>query len=97
MGSWKTIYLFFTKKAFLTCGWKPFKAKLMNSERIGQHIESEKGHYVFDLNVLVKHGISILIEIIEDLNKHKEIISTNAGIIGGSNIDFFQVYTERAF
>jgi len=77
--------------------WKRFNKRLINAELVGQHIDKEEGHYHFGIAQLKRKKIALLPEMKIDFEQHKKFLATNAGIIGGKNVDFFKAYSERAF
>ncbi|WP_313790281.1 DUF6734 family protein [Flagellimonas meridianipacifica] len=77
--------------------WKRFNSSLEKSELIGQHLDNEENHYHTSMHHLEKNNISIPQELKDDFAILKRFNSTNAGILGGKNIDFFQEYVDRAF
>jgi uncharacterized protein DUF6734 len=77
--------------------WQKFKKELESAPLIGQHLERVEGHYNYGINQIRKHGFSLLPEFEKDFQKQKKFNATNAGILGGNNVDFFKEYVERAF
>lgn len=77
--------------------WGRFGQDIENAELIGQHLDIEEGHYYHSLQHLERNNIQLLEEFKNDFSSRKRFDSSNAGIIGGNNIDFFKDYVDRAF
>ncbi len=77
--------------------WEKFSAALEKAQLIGQHVDTDEGHYDFGIQQLVRRNIAIPFEMKRDFATHKKFKATNAGILGGTNLDFFKEYVDRAF
>lgn len=76
--------------------WKRFPEKLLNAELIASNIEID---LYFNKDILddVEKNFRYLPKYLKGVNNHKNIFSSNTGIVGGSNIPFIQRYCEEAF
>lgn len=77
--------------------WSPFEKRLEKAELVGQHVDEEEGHYHFGITHLKNHNIKLLPEFEKDFDTYGRFNATNAGIIGGNNIEFFREYVDRSF
>ncbi len=77
--------------------WEKFDQQLEQAELLGQHMDSEEGHYHFGMKQLEQAGFVIPEVLISDFGIENRFKATNAGIIGGCNTDFFKEYVEMAF
>jgi hypothetical protein len=77
--------------------WKPLDKELVKKELIAQNLETEASYYKPVLEH-IKTNLSFLPgEIIDELQTGQVIQSYNAGILGGSDISFFQEYCGKVF
>ncbi len=74
--------------------WKPFEANLMQAPLIAQNIDGDLDVYKQCLQV-IKSKASFVPDWIHD--ESLENRAYNAGLVGGSNLDFFKEYTQLAF
>jgi hypothetical protein len=78
--------------------WKPFGDEILNRQAlIVQNMECNYSWYYTQLDSIKTHFSYIPTDILTNYSVDKTLISVNAGIIGGSDIDFFQRYTDEAF
>lgn len=78
--------------------WEPFDQKLMEKPLIAQNLEfGSKDYYEKMFSDIKKNLDFIPEEMMKVLEKEKSIWAYNAGIFGGSDINFFQKYTTQAF
>jgi|TARA_E500000318_G_scaffold111365_1_gene129708 hypothetical protein len=77
--------------------WERFGKELEDAELIGQHLDLEEGHYHYSIQHLEKNKFNLPKEFKNDFDSRRRFDSSNAGIIGGNNIDFFKEYVDRAF
>lgn len=77
--------------------WERFPEKIENARLLGQNIDLNESIYEFGVKMLNDQGISLLPELIDDYTTGKTYNATNAGIIGGSETDFFKEFVDRAF
>lgn len=77
--------------------WERFNKTLEEAQLIGQHVDMDEGHYNFGIQQLVQYNITIPYEMKRDFAVHKKFMATNAGILGGTHLDFFKEYVDRAF
>lgn len=77
--------------------WERLGPFIENAELCAQHMDSKEGHYHFAMNQLKNSKIVFPREFRNDYDVQKKYNASNAGIIGGTNIDFFQEYVELAF
>lgn len=79
--------------------WEPFKDEVVNSELFVQNFEVNYSYYKAPLMQMEEHFDyipDIFKDVLSDI-KEKSIISINAGIIGGSDTDFFTTYSSLVF
>jgi len=77
--------------------WEKFHANLESAPLVGQHLEREEGHYKYGIKQLEAAHIALPKVCSEDFEKLQSIGATNAGILGGNNIQFFKNYVRHAF
>ena len=77
--------------------WERLGPSIEKAPLVAQHIDSKEGHYHFAMQQLQNSKVSLPSEFIEDFKVQKKFSASNAGIIGGSNIDFFKDYVQTAF
>jgi len=77
--------------------FEKFDNSLLNGELIGQNIEVATEYYTSTQRLLEKHFTFFPTCVKRDFDSETPITSINAGILGGSNIEFFQEYTKLAF
>jgi hypothetical protein len=78
--------------------WKPFGDEVFNRQAlIVQNMEYDYPWYYTQLNDIKKNFSYISKDIVKTYSSDKPLTSINAGIIGGTDIDFFQQYTVEAF
>ncbi|MEO1487503.1 MAG: DUF6734 family protein [Bacteroidota bacterium] len=70
--------------------WEKLDNTLDNAELIGQHMDNNEGPYHYSMEQLKKHDISIPKVMEDDFSIQKKFYATNAGILGGNNVDFFK-------
>ncbi|WP_123803310.1 DUF6734 family protein [Maribacter sp. 4G9] len=75
--------------------WKGFPQPLLDSELIASNLEKD---LFFNKEILdeVEKNFKVIPAHLKGVNIHKNIFSSNAGIIGGSNISFIQKYCKEA-
>ena len=76
--------------------WKPFEDKLLNSGLIAQNIEKATVYYENMMRSLKAGLIYIPSEIIAEGEKGNPVCSYNAGIFGGTDVEFFKSYANKA-
>lgn len=77
--------------------WDRLGKDIENAELIGQHLDIDESHYHHSLNHLKGIDFYMPRELEMDFSTNKRFDATNAGILGGNNLDFFQEFVERAF
>ncbi len=77
--------------------WNRFGRELEMADLAGQNIETDENYYHQSMQYLKDNDFQILDEFKADFSLRKEFGATNAGIIGGNNLDFFKEYVDRAF
>ena len=77
--------------------WEKFNGALEKAPLVAQHREVDFIHYKDAYNDLLKYHTYIPDLITEDFKKYGRIDASNAGIFGGSDLDFFKEYVEEAF
>ncbi len=76
--------------------WKPFDYNLLKKELITQNLEVSTDYYETHMKALEAKLIYFPPEIIAERKRTNPIYAYNAGIFGGSDIPFFQEYTQKA-
>ncbi|MCF8716355.1 hypothetical protein JM658_16110 [Joostella atrarenae] len=77
--------------------WGKLGSEYENAELVGQNLDLYEGHYHFAMNHLKELDFSFPHELVEDFKIQKKFKATNAGIIGGNNLDFFREFGDRSF
>lgn len=77
--------------------WEKFGDVIETAPLIAQHQEIDYSHYREAYDDLKKYHDFIPEILIEDYKKYGKIDASNAGIIGGNDLDFFKKYTQEAF
>jgi hypothetical protein len=80
--------------------WGKFSEQLEKSSLLCQHKEHGKFHSDFYTGIFMEMAscFDFYPEVLDkSINKYGNIISVNAGIIGGQNYEFFKGYTEKVF
>ncbi len=77
--------------------WEKFSAKIEKAQLVAQHVDDEETHYNFAMDHLKTNNIQIPSILLKDLRRYNKYNASNAGIIGGNNIDFFKEYVKEAF
>ncbi|MGB3181584.1 MAG: DUF6734 family protein [Cyclobacteriaceae bacterium] len=77
--------------------WKPFSDRLAAAPLVAQNMESYTSHYTFQYGEVYQYFDTIP-SYLQDLDKQFEYIpAINAGILGGTDLEFFRTYTAAAF
>jgi len=76
--------------------WEPFDETLLNGNLIAQNMEFATSFYENTMLSLETHLTYMPNEITLERNENNTIYAYNAGILGGSDIDFFRLYTQKA-
>lgn len=76
--------------------WKPFDDNLLKKELITQNLEVSTDYYETHMKALEAKLIYFPPEIIAERKKNNPIYAYNAGVFGGSDMQFFQKYTQKA-
>ncbi|QJB39446.1 hypothetical protein HF324_16905 [Chitinophaga oryzae] len=90
----KAPFVHFDGDTFL---WERIDKEIMNAELITQNQEHTPAFYRPILQDLLKQGAWLPDYLAEAVGAGAPIVSYNAGVMGGKNIDFFQRYTNEAF
>jgi hypothetical protein len=78
--------------------WKPLGDKeFLNNKLVVQNIERSYEYYAEILNSLTANFDYMPQTVKNNYAELKDYTSVNAGIIGGNDVDFFQLYTNEAF
>ena len=77
--------------------WEKFNDEIEKAQLLAQHVDDEEGHYSFAIKHLKERGMIFPSVIQTDLEIYNRFNASNAGIIGGNNIDFFKEYVKLAF
>lgn len=77
--------------------WEKFSPNIENAPLVAQHMDEIEDHYHTAIAHLKENKIEIPSLLEEDLKKFKRFNASNAGIIGGNDIAFFQEYVKEAF
>ncbi|MFS2189503.1 DUF6734 family protein [Mucilaginibacter sp. Mucisp84] len=76
--------------------WKPFDESLLHGDLIAQNLEVGTSFYENLFSELEPRLTYIPIEVTEEKDKKDKIYAYNAGIIGGNDLSFFNLYTARS-
>jgi len=76
--------------------WSAFDNKLLTGELIAQNMEAATNYYESKMKTL-ESNFKYFPEAILKERKKRPMYAYNAGLIGGSDINFFQTYTTEAF
>lgn len=77
--------------------YKKFDEQLEKAHLVCQNIENGFSYYE-EIFKKVRKNFIYIPEVLEDsMKKNNKIIAVNAGILGGTDIDFFKIYTAEAF
>jgi hypothetical protein len=77
--------------------WEKLDDDILNKPLIAQNIDVNDSYYKTILKHLLSSGLVFPQAIMERFNAGDKLAAYNAGIIGGTDIDFFKAYTEEAF
>lgn len=77
--------------------WQSFEEKILNAELLVQNKERDLPFYKMTLDQINQHFKNIPDYFKTDHYNDESIISINAGVIGGTNLDFFKQYRSAAF
>jgi len=77
--------------------WKKFEPNIEQSNLIAQNKDTLNGHYKFALSEAKQNKLTIPKAIRDDIAKNPNINAFNAGILGGTNIDFFKKFCFESF
>ncbi|MFH7014941.1 DUF6734 family protein [Flavobacterium sp. FlaQc-47] len=77
--------------------WKKFEDKLLKGNLIAQNIEAATEYYEKIMLSLESALNYFPVDIINERKSINPILAYNAGILGGSDIEFFKEYTAEAF
>jgi hypothetical protein len=77
--------------------WEKLDDDVLNKPLIAQNIGVNDSYYKTILKHLLSSGLVFPQAIMERFNAGDKPAAYNAGIIGGTDIDFFKAYTEEAF
>jgi hypothetical protein len=76
--------------------WKPFDEQLLKGELIAQNLEIATAYYEGMLENLESGLKYFPTEIIAEREKSKQVYAYNAGILGGTDIGFLNLYSAKA-
>jgi len=77
--------------------WEKFSNDIESARLISQHVDDDERDYEFALNHLKEHNINLPPLLLDDLRAYQRFNSSNAGIIGGNDLDFFKEYVKESF
>lgn len=77
--------------------WEKFTERFLQSELLAQNFEKSTEYYEGIMLTLEKNLTYFPPEIIEHRNSKELIFAYNAGLFGGSDMDFFREYCMKAF
>jgi hypothetical protein len=77
--------------------WKPFELAIEQAPLVAQNLEIEFPFYREPLATLKKKFKNVPSCMMTELAMMQQIRSSNAGVLGGNNIDFFTEYKRLAF
>lgn len=75
--------------------WRRFTKKLSSAELIAQSLENNHRFY-FETLKTIQHTFKLPTWLEKAIDEKNEITVSNTGIVGGSNVEFFQMYAEEA-
>jgi len=77
--------------------FKPFSDTLLSGGLIAQNVEEATGYYTTTQRELIEHFSFFPVCVKDDFTSTVPIKAVNAGILGGSNVDFIKKYAYTAF
>lgn len=77
--------------------FQSFEKEILESNLVAQNIEEATAYYTSTQKEIITHFQYIPKVVKDDFYKQKPIKAINAGIIGGTDICFFERYTKEAF
>jgi len=77
--------------------WSRFPKKIETADLVAQNTDLIEPDYQQALQHLTSHDIELPLLLKKDYELHNKFNSSNAGIIGGNNVDFFKEYSKRSF
>ncbi|WP_459210972.1 DUF6734 family protein [Aquimarina rhabdastrellae] len=77
--------------------WDKIDYQPENYHLIAQNIEEDFPNYGKSFKYMLANFDKIPNELLNTFNKHKKILAYNAGVIGGTQLDFFKELSEKAF
>jgi hypothetical protein len=77
--------------------WEKLAPEIHHRPLIAQNIEVDKSYYRNLIHVLLKEDLVLPDVIANALDSENGLAAYNAGIIGGTDVDFFKDYTTEAF
>lgn len=77
--------------------WEAFSDSLQNAPLIGQNAEVGHQYYEHPFKHICNNLAYIPEELLTQNRKNGRVISMNAGIIGGADLNFYKEFCERAF
>ncbi len=76
--------------------WEPLETNIQSRELIAQGVENNYQSYSLSMQE-VNAAFGYIPDVLRDLGPNPQYVAVNAGILGGSNIAFFQKFTREVF
>jgi len=77
--------------------WQKPDGKLLDSRLIAQNLDKNLEFYLSTLNEINERFTYVPPSLLKESYEHKDIYGSNAGLLGGSDLDFFKTYCGQAF
>ncbi|ASU36311.1 DUF6734 family protein [Mucilaginibacter xinganensis] len=77
--------------------WQKPDADFMNSRLLAQNLDKNLEFYPYTLNQINQHFTFVPPVLQRQHYENKDVYGSNAGLIGGSDLDFFRWYSREAF
>ncbi|WP_340064281.1 DUF6734 family protein [Ascidiimonas aurantiaca] len=74
-----------------------FPERIEKASLVGQHMELDVGQYALGYSEMLEKNFYMPQFLQEDIRRNNDFKATNAGIIGGNNLDFIKEFTRTAF
>ena len=77
--------------------WEKFENELINHQLIAQNLEIGSDNYRSIFQLLESELTYYPQEVLDERKSDSRIFAYNAGILGGQDVEFFQIYKKKAF
>ncbi|MDB4919739.1 MAG: hypothetical protein JWQ54_1722 [Mucilaginibacter sp.] len=77
--------------------WQKPDDKFLNSRLAAQNLDKNLEFYTNALNEINDHFIHIPSSLLKKSYEHRDVYGSNAGLLGGNDLEFFKTYCEQAF